>query len=769
MYVTPMLLLYEFAEEPAIRQLAGMMLDLLLADYLTESLDGAYCGGHSRVIDVGGGATTENRVVRPPLPLRGRHRPSRRHRRPGRSSPRSRATGPRASSTAIANRRDDALRAHGAKARPQRDPLRPALNPPVHKYDYMTPGYGLGSLQGGILQPIQQHTWDVTWLGSAENSTLFTVHPSVSARELAMFFPEEIHGLTRTITAQKGSYASPDKLVSASAFEKVFQHENVLLALYQVPPGETLRARGPLRRPTASRGPRRRAGCSAGTAPSTSRVFPCRRRDVEGRPTASAAIAARPTGTGSSSSRRAARWRRRRSTRSASACWPRRRPAWTGRGRTSRFGGATPTDARTRGRGASPHGRIDGAPAPFPAEWLYRGPFLESRVGSGRIALTDGADRPHARLQRLHGHRVPMTTLDDLLRRLRRIYVPAGAPVVCTTVAEEVRERIAHEAEIRTGPRPSRPAARSLTITVREAASRSAKGKPRVRFQVEAGERAMLSASHARHLYAFARWLARHPGRRARRALGTTRARSQPAFTCQRPVFDLYFTQSGRTIRHLDPEAYVRQMAEHGFTHLEVNGLAFPEGMEEGVPGEVYPRFYTYCPALDQFVDSFLNRGIYPKAYLRANLAAPEAERVAGRALRPRPHAHVLRAALRARRAARAVSGAPRLPRRSPFRSFKPRFNLAVSHPVVRRHYRELMQNLLREVPALGSLSVWTNDSGAGFEFTRSLYVGPNGSAYLVREWSEEDMFTRAAAENVVSLPAPAAGEPPPRSGRGSG
>ena len=44
-----------------------------------------------------------------------------------------------------------------------------------------------------------------------------------------MFFPEELHGLTRTITAQKGAYASPDKLVSASAYERVFQHENVLL------------------------------------------------------------------------------------------------------------------------------------------------------------------------------------------------------------------------------------------------------------------------------------------------------------------------------------------------------------------------------------------------------------------------------------------------------------------------------------------------------------------------------------------------------------
>lgn len=87
-----------------------------------------------------------------------------------------------------------------------------------------------------------------------------------------------------------------------------------------------------------------------------------------------------------------------------------------------------------------------------------------------------------------------------------------------------------------------------------------------------------------------------------------------------------------------------------------------------------------------------------------------------------------------------------------PFRSFQPRYNLAVAHPVVREHYAELMRNLMHEVPALGCLSVWTNDSGAGFEFTRSLYVGPNGSALLVREWSEEDVFTTAAAQNVVEF-----------------
>ena len=53
-------------------------------------------------------------------------------------------------------------------------------------------------------------------------------------------------------------------------------------------------------------------------------------------------------------------------------------------------------------------------------------------------------------------------------------------------------------------------------------------------------------------------------------------------------------------------------------------------------------------------------------------------------------------------------------------------------------------------VPELGYLSVWTNDSGAGFEHTQSLYVGRNGGAYLIREWRNESQIADAAGENAL-------------------
>lgn len=61
----------------------------------------------------------------------------------------------------------------------------------------------------------------------------------------------------------------------------------------------------------------------------------------------------------------------------------------------------------------------------------------------------------------------------------------------------------------------------------------------------------------------------------------------------------------------------------HEFQELKSKyneGLAPPMELETGPKGETYPMFYAYCPALDQFVFSWLNKSIYPDDYLTANL-----------------------------------------------------------------------------------------------------------------------------------------------------
>jgi hypothetical protein len=222
------------------------------------------------------------------------------------------------------------------------------------------------------------------------------------------------------------------------------------------------------------------------------------------------------------------------------------------------------------------------------------------------------------------------------------------------------------------------------------------------------------------------------------------------AFSVEKSTFDLYLTQYARLVRDFDKERYIREYARLGFTHIEVNALASSFPKEEGVLGEFYPDFYTYCPALDQFVASRLNQGIYPAEYLENNLRKlKENARLALKyglvpgllCFEPRSIPEALFHKFPTLRGARVDH---------PFRSFKPRYNLSTAHPVVQKHYQESLIKLMKEVPELGYLTIWSNDSGAGFEHTQSLYVGRNGGAYLIREWKNDEDIAKAAAENIV-------------------
>jgi hypothetical protein len=225
-----------------------------------------------------------------------------------------------------------------------------------------------------------------------------------------------------------------------------------------------------------------------------------------------------------------------------------------------------------------------------------------------------------------------------------------------------------------------------------------------------------------------------------------------PSFSWNRPCYDLFLTQEGRIQHGLNRETYVRRLAECGFTHLEVNGLAYPMGLETGPKGEVYPMFYTYCPALDQFVYSTLNKGLYPFYYLSANLANLKKNVVLARkyglvpgllCFEPRTVPEEFFTRYPMLRGARVDH---------PFRSFRPRYTMTITHPLVRAHYAEMIRKLLNEVPELGYITIWTNDSGSGFEHTKSLYVGRNGGPYMIREWKDDAEIARVSGEWALTF-----------------
>jgi hypothetical protein len=224
----------------------------------------------------------------------------------------------------------------------------------------------------------------------------------------------------------------------------------------------------------------------------------------------------------------------------------------------------------------------------------------------------------------------------------------------------------------------------------------------------------------------------------------------QAAFRHLRPAYDSLLNNHARTAKGFDPEAHIRDMARLGFTHVEVNGLAATFPAEQAAPDELLYRFYTYCAALDQFVYSKLNKGIYPFEYLRANLnrlkqSASLAEKYGLRAgilsFEPRSVPDQLLERYPMLRGARVDH---------PLRSFRPRYNLSTSHPVVLDHYSEMLGKILAEAPNIDYMVVWSNDSGAGFEYTSSLYVGRNGGGYVIREFKGDDAIAKAAADNMI-------------------
>ena len=348
-----------------------------------------------------------------------------------------------------------------------------------------------------------------------------------------------------------------------------------------------------------------------------------------------------------------------------------------------------------------------------------------------------------------------MATLRELISQVKRIEISPSGPLVEQTVASELQKALAPRAEIVRAPGMAASAG-ALRAAV---ADRSVKaktihpalaGKDRwmlVRINKNKGIELLVSNSHLLYgLFCLVceEWGGLDAGEFSEGKI------SFPAFPEMRPVYDLFLTQHARTVRQFDREEYFKDLARIGFSYAEVNGLAFPVPFETGPKGELLHRFYTYCPSLDQFVTSRLNRGIYDSDYLQANLnyLKTNAELAEKYGLtpgivcfEPRSVPDELLQRYPMLRGARVDH---------PMRSFKPRFNLSIAHPVVREHYAEMMENLLREVPRLGYMSIWSNDSGAGFEYTSSLYVGRNGGGYVVREWLGAKDIAQAAALNLV-------------------
>ncbi|MGA3019496.1 MAG: hypothetical protein ABSF62_20405 [Bryobacteraceae bacterium] len=240
LYLLSMSYLSAWARDPAMQKRATMMLDYLTADYAAEEVDGVYIGAHSRVYDrevleKWNVASSDFGWV-----LFGLGHPLSPPANPILFYVVASAYQPPEILQRIATDRSQPYTEYERKRTRNRWRFFDELHGPVYKTTYVRREYAVSSDQGGTLQPIQEHSWDVTWRvpdARGVQNTLFTLNPHSSLHELETYFtfPPDI-GISGVVSSKK-SYDSPDKFVGGSPYEKIFQDQDTIVALYDIAPG----------------------------------------------------------------------------------------------------------------------------------------------------------------------------------------------------------------------------------------------------------------------------------------------------------------------------------------------------------------------------------------------------------------------------------------------------------------------------------------------------------------------------------------------------
>ncbi len=241
-YLMPMFQLAAWAEDPEMRIRGKMMIDYLLADFAIDSLDGLYVGAHAR--------SDDKAVLEPHHVLSTMFAWLFFDNTPRSRTSWSLYVAANASYYQvpevlyrIATDRDGPYLSRELKRTRWRWRHADEITSRVYKTTYVHPDYAVGSDQGGLLQPIQQHSWDLTWAVDdprGVHNTIFSLNPHYSDLEMQMYFTEFAHFMPEAVTRQgKPTYTSPETFLGGSPYEQIFQHENVLIALYAIPEGAT--------------------------------------------------------------------------------------------------------------------------------------------------------------------------------------------------------------------------------------------------------------------------------------------------------------------------------------------------------------------------------------------------------------------------------------------------------------------------------------------------------------------------------------------------
>ena len=228
-------LLHEFTRDDDLRKRLKVILNLIMLDFASEHLDGLYAGAHSRI--------EKDQIISPRDALSagfawlyfgsGKMVPSPELLFASLSG----YTLPNVIFELATNRDPLGGYVHLERKQPYRfNRYQDPENIIVNKYAYVTRHYILGSIQGGVFYPKDQHSWGLTYFSPNDRRPgLFMTYPSVSEYELAAFYTEETRVLLADAEMEKNTNSVGFALTGASAYERILQHRNVLISLYHPP------------------------------------------------------------------------------------------------------------------------------------------------------------------------------------------------------------------------------------------------------------------------------------------------------------------------------------------------------------------------------------------------------------------------------------------------------------------------------------------------------------------------------------------------------
>ncbi len=238
-FVGPVANLYSYARDPEIKELARKMLDLLLADYAAENLDGVLVASRSRSWEAPAQRPWRENPAAFAHLLWGQGPGFNRH-----ETMMLYMSGWQPSDILWKMGTDRSESYEQIERKRTRHRIRHndgIKNAPVYKYTWITPDYGMASAQGGLLQPIQQRTWMMHWRVDEPTpdlmATFFALHPFSSPESMQMYFSEHREMIVEMVARSKLPYDSPDKLVGESPYEQITQYKDALVALYDIPEG----------------------------------------------------------------------------------------------------------------------------------------------------------------------------------------------------------------------------------------------------------------------------------------------------------------------------------------------------------------------------------------------------------------------------------------------------------------------------------------------------------------------------------------------------